>query len=184
MNDKMEKFLKEVAEIEEFNDSVFLLDSAIKLAGLAHADDKWGDYPYLVHLALVADEVGNPWSLGLEQDEMQKLAYLHDVIEDHPEYYDLVERMFPDLMEPILMVSRRDDESYNEYIDRLIDIDFDDDKFDPKYMNRLMALYVKLCDLNVNLGNNPPESLAKRYVQAKNKINNVFDKLVDFIQNR
>lgn len=121
---------------------------AIKLAGRAHKDDKWGGYPYMVHLALVANEVR---SIAPEFPFLEVAAWLHDVIEDHPEYKDEVAREFPEIYPIVLTVSRIDGETYDSFIHRILDTYYDD------------AIILKLADMRVNLGNDPRGSLRKRY---------------------
>lgn len=144
---------------------------AIKLASLAHKNDKWGDFPYTTHLALVANEVGDPWGLGLDKDDMTILAWLHDVKEDHPEFAKDVNVLFPDAIASLNLLTRSKNETYEEYIDRLVS--FNGDPF-----VKLKALYIKLCDLDVNNGNNPPDKLKKRYDHARV---NVYDAFLDLV---
>jgi (p)ppGpp synthase/HD superfamily hydrolase len=121
---------------------------AIKLAARAHGDDKWGEYPYMVHLALVANEVR---SIAPQWPILEAAAWLHDVIEDHPEYTDEIRRDFPEIFPIIRAVSRSEDESYDNFIQRILD----------SYVSS--AIMLKLADMRVNLGNNPRGNLRKRY---------------------
>lgn len=111
---------------------------AIKLAGRAHADDKWGESPYMVHLALVANEAR---SIAPDFPILEAAAWLHDVIEDHPEYTDEVRRDFPEIFPIVLAVSRVQGETYDEFIQRILD-SYEDD-----------SIMLKLADMRVNLGN-------------------------------
>jgi (p)ppGpp synthase/HD superfamily hydrolase len=125
-----------------------IIDRAIKLAARAHADDKWGELPYMVHLALVANEVR---TIAPEWPILEAAAWLHDVIEDHPEYTDEVIRDFPEIFAIIRTVSRVEGETYDEFIQRVLD-SYEDD-----------AIMLKLADMRVNLGNGPKGNLRSRY---------------------
>jgi hypothetical protein len=124
------------------------LNAAIKLAGEAHADDKWGDYPYMVHLALVAYELRElePGNIQLEC-----AGWLHDVIEDHPEYAERIAAEFPELYPSLLIDSRNPDDSYDDYLISVI--------------NSLdsTAIKVKWADMKVNMGNQDPNNIWGRY---------------------
>jgi hypothetical protein len=124
------------------------LQAAIKLAGEAHANDKWGDYPYMVHLALVASELRE-----LEPDniKVQCAGWLHDVIEDHPEYSERIALEFPDLYESLLIDSRKPDESYDDYLASVI------------ASHDEIAIKVKWADMKVNMGNQDPNKIWGRY---------------------
>lgn len=124
------------------------IDRAIRLAARVHGDDKWGEHPYMVHLALVANEVR---TIAPEHPILEAAAWLHDVVEDHPEYTEEVRRDFPDIFLTVLQVSRTDGESYDDFIQRILD-SYDD-----------FAIMLKLADMRVNLGNGPKESLRARY---------------------
>lgn len=141
------------------------LKRAILLAAEAHSSDSWGVFPYLTHLALVAEEVramrGNDYKLLVA-------AWLHDVVEDHPEYADKIKEEFPEVYPIVLMVSRREDESYSEFIARIIDSHDED------------AIVIKTADMRVNGGNSPRESLRKRYENNIVKLEKV---LLNFSQN-
>lgn len=125
-----------------------IIARAIKLAGRAHAGDKWGDHPYMVHLALVANEAR---SIAPEMPILEAAAWLHDVVEDHPEYTDEVRRDFPEIFPIIKTVSRVEGETYDEFIQRILD-SYEDD-----------SIMLKLADMRVNLGNDPRGSLRSRY---------------------
>lgn len=140
---------------------------AIFLASLAHHADKWGDHPYMLHLALVADAISDLLKdddKGINYDDAISAAWLHDVIEDHPEYELKVSKSFPKLVNSLLLLARSSDESYSEYIDRVIE---SKDK---------LALAVKISDMSVNMGNNPPERLLKRYSKHYGKLVEAWDK--------
>jgi (p)ppGpp synthase/HD superfamily hydrolase len=114
------------------------ISRAIKLASSAHKNDKWGELPYTVHLALVANEIR---LICPERPILEAAAWLHDVIEDHPEYAEEVKNEFPEVYDIVRMVSRVEGETYSEFIQRILD-SYDDD-----------AIMLKLADMRVNLGN-------------------------------
>ncbi|GAA3941676.1 HD domain-containing protein [Pseudoclavibacter caeni] len=120
---------------------------AIRLAGTAHSTNRWGEYPYLVHLALAAT-IARTLS---DDPRVEAAAWLHDVLEDHPEYVDRLEAEFGDLVASLRIDSRRDGETYDEFIDRVI------------ASGDRIAITVKLADMTSNLGNTPPERLRARY---------------------
>lgn len=124
-----------------------MVRQAILLATRAHADDRWGEFPYATHLALVALEAAT-----ITQDPRAvAVAWMHDVLEDHPEYRDEVAQWFPDLVDSLTIDARRDDETYDGYIDRVLD------------SGDRLAIIGKCADMRVNLGNNPPPRLRERY---------------------
>lgn len=125
------------------------LTKAVALAAEAHRDDLWGKEPYMTHLYLTLIEAMNL----LKNDDMDVFcaAILHDVIEDHPEYAEKVKEGFPNIYESLLIDSRRDDETYDEFIQRIIG------------SGDRIAIIVKLCDMIVNLSNDPPGRLVERY---------------------
>ena len=131
---------------------------AIKLAGEAHKNDLWGEYPYMVHLAITAH-------YAQDYGVSPVPALLHDVIEDHPEFLERIEKEFPEWVEVLLLLSRRDDETYNEYITRLI------------LSENVVALKIKLSDLKCNRGNNPPGRLIARYDKATERVSGALMRL-------
>lgn len=94
-------------------DHMATLENAIKLAVLSHQGqvDKAGA-PYILH----------PLRMMLRFDDpiLQMAAVLHDVVEDTPvSMEDLIEAGFPeDVLGAVNALTRRDDETYEEFIDR------------------------------------------------------------------
>lgn len=127
------------------------LQRAIRLGCKVHENDSWGEFPYSVHLSLVALEAR---LVNHENPLVEAAAWLHDVIEDHPEYTEQVRTEFPELFEIVSIVSRQEDETYDEFVTRVID------------SGNLAAIELKYSDMRVNLNNGPRESLRQRY--AKN----------------
>ena len=142
-------------------DSKDMVEKAILLASEAHAKDNWGEFPYMTHLALTAYEARKLSNLPL----VEAAAWLHDVIEDHPEYEERVRSDFPDLIDVLLMDSRKNEETYSAYIDRLI------------RSNSTIALSVKYADMKVNLSNNPPARLIERYSIHIGRLRDALNKL-------
>ena len=133
----------------------FTIKDAIRLAKAMHAGQTYGgelDY-YEAHvMAVVRSIMEYPESTPT----MVMTAILHDVLEDTPlTQSGMVERCVPaDVIEAVSTLTRRKDEVYLDYILRIRD---------SKNPN---AIVVKLADLEVNMNNNPPPSLLKRYEKA------------------
>lgn len=130
------------------------LDKAIRLASLLHKNDEYGEYPYTVHLALVAAHARID---GGTQAEI--ISWLHDTIEDHPEYEEIIKKEFPEEYPTIKTLSRQQNETYEEYSSRVAE------------SNNHIALIVKKADLTVNLTGNTKEKLINRYNKSLAKIN-------------
>lgn len=142
-----------------------LTQKAILLASEAHANDAWGDKPYMAHLALASDNVVQIMNAAgfvnsYEYEDMVQAAWLHDVIEDHPEFENRVREEFPKIYESLLLVARDRDDTYAEFIQKIID------------SNDEVALVVKIADMRSNLNNNPPANLRKRYESNIEKLEN------------
>lgn len=108
------------------------LEDAIILAAQAHAGqvDKAGQ-PYVLHPLRVM--------LGVTDPTARVVAVLHDVVEDTDVTLDDLRRggFPPDVVDAVDLVTRRDDESYEQFIERLAP--------DP------IARAVKLADLADNM---------------------------------
>lgn len=140
------------------------ISAAIQLSSEAHRNDKWGDEPYMTHLALTAARIQELVNMAgsesdlVDLDEAIAAAWLHDVIEDHPEYETTIVERFPDLVDSLRLVARDENDSYNEFIQKIVD------ERDP------LALAVKISDMYVNMNNNPPKSLLNRYQKNFDKL--------------
>lgn len=132
------------------------LDKAWEIASEAHKNDKWGTIPYIRHLSMVLFET---FSM-VEGEDMDVFftAILHDVIEDHPEYSTQIEKDFPKIYDSLITLARKEDETYSDFIQRIID------------SGDRCALIVKLADMRVNLYNDPPDKLLSRYEQNITKL--------------
>lgn len=135
-----------------------LLEKAIEIALNAHAGqlDKSG-ISYVLHPLRVM--------LSLSDETDQICAVLHDVVEDSPiTLSDLKEAGFPrEVVETVGLLTRRDTESYDEYISRILLSD--------------RACRIKLMDLKDNMsrtpfdkGNPSYEERTARYTRARNRI--------------
>lgn len=147
-----------------------LVNKAILLAADAHKDDQWGNQPYFVHLALAADnavqilrEAGE--TSVYDQEDAVAAAWLHDVIEDHPEFEPRVREEFPQLVESLLLVARDRNDTYAEFIQKIIDSGDE------------TALIVKIADMRSNMNNNPPANLRQRYEKNIVKLENALRNL-------
>ena len=84
------------------------------LAVRAHGDQR--DRDGSLHIAHVARVV----EVAAQSDACQRVAWLHDVLEDSDVTIDDLRRRLPDEeVEAVLLLTHGTDESYEEYIDRL-----------------------------------------------------------------
>ncbi|MEE3378536.1 MAG: HD domain-containing protein [Lachnospiraceae bacterium] len=111
-----------------------LLDQAMAISKDAHRNQKdKANRPYYLHPQTVASFV--------DTEEEKIVAYLHDVMEDHPDYMTEEEfrAKFGDSVTDALLMLRHDrDDTYEEYIEKI-----------RRSGNRL-AIRVKLADLRHN----------------------------------
>lgn len=76
--------------MQELLESTDIVGQAMKLASYAHRDQKYGERPYVTHLADVVARVKT-----ITQDpEIIAAAWLHDIIEDTQTTYGDIERQF------------------------------------------------------------------------------------------
>jgi len=108
------------------------LEQAISIASLAHEGqlDKGGE-PYILHPLRVM--------MKLKDEKQRIVAVLHDVIEDTDitSFYLLKQGFDYELTNHILTLTRRKDENYDEYINRISKDEF--------------AIQIKLADLEDNM---------------------------------
>lgn len=112
-----------------------LLERAIAIARDAHEGqtDK-ANRPYFLHPEAVAGFV--------DTEEEKIVAYLHDVMEDHPDYMTVAEfrGVFGDAVTDALLLLRHDrDDSYAEYIEKI------------RCSGNRLAIRVKIADLRHNM---------------------------------
>ena len=118
---------------------------AREFATQAHGDQMYGEQPYMTHVEDVAS--------GFTDPHLQRIAYLHDVVEDTGIGLDEIhERFGPEVGSAIDALTRREGEQYFDFIRRVNE--------HPE------AKQVKLADLHANLKRQPHESLAQRYNKA------------------
>lgn len=84
------------------------LSLAIKFADHCHQGQKWGVFPYMVHLYAVARHFNHP--------ETKILAFLHDVVEDHKTTFGEIARLFGEKVAERVKFLTRTQETYAEYI--------------------------------------------------------------------
>ena len=110
-----------------------------------HEGQMYGEEPYMTHVDAVANQFDDP--------HMQRIAYLHDTVEDGKiGIGDIHERFGESVGHAVDAMTRRQDESYFDYIRRVAE--------HPE------ARQVKVADLTHNLSGNPPGSLRQRYEKA------------------
>jgi (p)ppGpp synthase/HD superfamily hydrolase len=121
---------------------------ALAIATEAHAGQKYGDEPYIMHPIRVALRL-------VDDSDLYVAGLLHDVLEDSDlTYVDLHNAGIPkNIVDVVIVVTRRKGESYMEYIERVAN--------DPSD-----AWKVKRADLYENLSQNPDKTLRLRYERA------------------
>lgn len=136
---------------------------AIDLAVKAHKDQKYGELPYVYHLAQVDNIVthayapknmkpSEPFSKhpGDEMDNLRAIAFLHDVLEDTD--YSTIDLSIAGVsevvLEAVIAITKVEGESYEDYI--------------KKVLENPLATKVKLCDTSANLMNSIKEGNTKR----------------------
>lgn len=115
-----------------------------------------GGYPYVSHLYRVA---GRVTEMG---PKVVAAALLHDIIEDHPGSWnmDRLSREFsPEVATIVEIVSRRPDENYKNFIERIAT------------SGNVYAIKVKLADLADNMDPNRPSNVGgDRYPKARARL--------------
>lgn len=131
--------------------------AAATIATWAHKGQRYGDRPYIDHVADVARRVSMDPRARLSHIVV---AWLHDVVEDTEGTRQIL--AWEKLREAGLTeeqraamdaITRRPEEDYPQFVARLA--------LDP------VAALVKLHDLESNLAHAPPERLAHRYTAAR-----------------
>ena len=137
------------------------LEQAISIASLAHEGqlDKGGE-PYILHPLRVM--------MKLKDYDLRIIAVLHDVIEDCGLTLDDLVSIYSvpfELARIVDILSRKDNESYDEYIERI--------------SKNYKAIKVKLADLEDNMDlnriNNPTQNdydRVAKYAKAREKLVN------------
>lgn len=135
------------------------LSEVIELASRAHEADRWGEYPYVTHLALTATKARE---LG-GNEHVEQTAWLHDVIEDHPQYASEIKERFPALHSSLLVLAKNKDEAYPDYISRVLE------------SGDQTALTVKLADMEVNYHHAPDKRRHAKYQSQIGRLRDAFN---------
>lgn len=141
-----------------------MLENAISIAWEYHQDqlDKSGA-PYFNHLLGVMNLVSNEHD---SSGSIKSTAILHDVLEDTEcTVEDLVMAdISTTVIKAVIMLTRKEDEPYSDYIDRLSDTS------DESTYAAIIAKKVKIADLKHNLSHERQfdgwESLKPRYEKS------------------
>ena len=140
---------QDTIELGEPMDMAFQLlkmpQEARAFAEQAHEGQMYGEEPYMYHVDEVASQFQDPL--------LQRIAYLHDVVEDGKvSIDDIHERFGEEVGHGVDAMTRRPDENYFDYIQRVGE--------------HPHARQVKVADLTHNLSGDPPGSLRQRYEKA------------------
>lgn len=121
--------------------------------------DKGGN-PYTEHLIYIMQRV--------ETAEEKVVALLHDIIEDTDiTEKDLLKYGFPqDLIDIVKIMTKRTDESYDDYINRIIE------------SKNQIAINVKIIDLEHNMNLNRLKVVTSEDILRKNKYSQAYNKLL------
>ena len=98
------------------------IEAAILIAGAAHKGQKYGKYPYMVHLARVDALVWefNEEELGSRICMLRAIAYLHDILEDTNLTYEELKTFFgEEIAEAVRCITKVEGESYKNYIKKV-----------------------------------------------------------------
>lgn len=99
-------------------ETINVFEVARVLAYRKHAGQMYGDKPYSYHLSAVVESVARKW--GWHNKDILAIAVLHDVREDTNLTYDeLVAAVGKDIARCVENVTKREDEDYHAYIERV-----------------------------------------------------------------
>ena len=144
---------------------------AVELAIRHHAEQKYGELPYIIHLAEVdrlvvqvyapkEREHSEPYSKrpGDEMDNLRAIAFLHDIIEDTAvTSLDLAKAGITwEVIAAVEAMTKVKGEKYDDYIHRVL--------------QNPLAVKVKLCDTSANLMNNIKEGNTKGIMKYTNQL--------------
>ena len=144
--------------------------NAYWLAVEAHKGQKYGSVYYEVHLSNVVNMVKHfisdynllPYTVWDAID----VAWLHDCLEDQPEYYNSIPNVPEHIHEAIVAISKQDKETRSEYLKRCCE-------------NKL-AHFVKICDTMSNLERSVMDKNSKRV----SKYTKQLAKLIEYWENK
>jgi len=112
-------------------------EKAVEIANKAFAKARYGRHSYMYHLDGVA-EMAEKYAVT-NKDDCYIVGILHDLLEDFPDYMtymDLLREFGTDIVISLDFLTKRESESYMEYIDRC--------------SSNKVAKHVKICDLIFN----------------------------------
>ena len=128
--------------------------------------DKGGN-PYINHLYYVSNH--------LEEVNMKTVGLLHDLLEDTIiTEKDLRTIGFCDeIIESLLLITKKDDELYNEYIDRILE------------SNNMIAINVKAIDMENNMDLSRIKNPTPRdFNRLENKYKPQYEKIIHYLKEK
>lgn len=128
--------------------------------------DKGGN-PYLNHLYYVSNH--------LEEVNMKTVGLLHDLLEDTIiTESDLKKIGFGDeVIEALLLITKRDDELYGEYIDRILE------------SNNMIAINVKAIDMKNNMDLSRIKNPTKRDLhRCETKYKPQYERIINYLKEK
>jgi len=144
-----------------FGVDLIMIIRAMNLIDVYFKDKKdKGGNPYTEHLIYIMQRV--------ETAEEKVAALLHDIIEDTEiTEKDLLEYGFPqDLIDIVMIMTKKTDESYEDYIDRIIE------------SKNQIAINVKIIDLEHNMNLDRLKLVTSEDILRKNKYSQAYNKLL------
>ncbi len=154
------------------------MKSPILFAITAHSDQKYGEYPYLVHLGFVNHYINKYKHLLTNQNEINIAivsGWLHDTIEDCPDVnYEKIKSEFGEDVADIVRALTNVDGLYN-----LVEL-----------KNNKVAFFVKLCDrlantsfLQISFKEKTFEKYTKQFEEISKNCPEDFNQMVTELQN-
>lgn len=156
-----ENELDELLELDLYNKSYKLVSKLFD-----KKVDKRGK-PYIEHLEFV--------SSSFNEIDYKVVGLLHDILEDtFFTYSDLIKLGYPNyIADTVSILTRRDNESYNDFIDRIIK------------SNNLLAIRVKERDMFHNMSEERLKYLDEIEAnRLRNKYKNEYIKLTNYLKGR
>lgn len=117
----------------------------LEIAEVAHAGQKRSknNEDYIEHVKRVAN--------NFKDDLHKTLAIGHDIIEDHPEFSKIIKKEFPKLIDRLLVLTKKEGETYFHYIMRIRD------------SQDIDLIAIKLGDLFDNMSDLKESSMKDKY---------------------
>ena len=139
--------------------------NVVDLVVKGHSGQNYGNIPYFYHLKNVEDMVRFLYQFEAENVicKLVELAWLHDILEDKPKFYqEFIKHLLPlQLQEAVEAISKKDNETRNEYIRRCRKNEY--------------ALKVKIADTMSNLEHSVKDGNIRRinkYTRQLEKLTN------------